>query len=81
MIRGLNFVRRVLGRPLTGVRRFVLGLGSMNDAFGHGITEFTFDDLQLVIAPGPDEDYLVVELGAIDPKWINHEYYPAFLTE
>ena len=46
--RGLENVRQALGKPLTGARRYVLGLGRANDAFGHGITELTFEDTQLI---------------------------------
>ncbi len=73
--RGLENIRQALGKPLTGARRYVLGLGRANDAFGHGITELTFEDTQLVIRPGPNEDYLVVDEGAIDPTGLNPEYW------
>lgn len=73
--RGLEHVRRVLGKRLTGARRYVLGLGHTNDAFGHGITELTFEDVQIVIRPGPNEDYLVVDAGPLEPSDLNREYW------
>jgi hypothetical protein len=73
--RGLENIRRVLGKRLTGARRYVLGFGRTNDAFGHGITELTFEDAQLVIGPGPNEDYLVVDTGPLDPGGLNREYW------
>jgi hypothetical protein len=74
-IRGLENVRQAVGKPLTGARRYVLGLGRTNDAFGHGITELTFEDTQIVIRPGPNEDYLVVDTGPLDPSGLNREYW------
>ena len=75
--RGLEKLRQALGKSLTRGRRYVLGLGRSNDAFGHGITELTFDDLQLVIGPGPNEDYLVIESGPVDPGGLEREYWTA----
>lgn len=73
--RGLENVRQALGKPLTGARRYVLGLGHANDVYGHGITELTFEDVQLVIRPGPNEDYLVVDVGPFDPSGLDREYW------
>jgi len=73
--RGLENIRRALGKPLTRARRYVLELGSANDAFGHGITELTFEDAQIVIRPGPNEDYLVVDTGPLDPSELDPEYW------
>jgi hypothetical protein len=74
-VRGLDNIRQALGKSLTGIRRYVLGLGRANDAFGHGITELTFEDAQFVIRPGPNEDYLAVETGLLDPNGLNREYW------
>lgn len=73
--RGLEHVRRVLRKRLTGARRYVLGLGDTNDAFGHGITEVSFEDVQLVVRPGPNEDYLVADVGPLDPSDLDPEYW------
>src|SRR5262245_38029757 len=73
--RGLENIRQALGKSLTRARRYVLGLGRANDAFGHGITELTFEDAQLVIRPGANEDYLVVDTGPLDPSGLNLEYW------
>ncbi len=74
-IPGLDNIRQAIGKPLTRACRYVLGLGRANDAFGHGITELTFEDTQLVIRPGPNEDYLIVDMGPFDPSGLNHEYW------
>src|SRR5262245_32333355 len=74
-IRGLEDVRRALGKRLTGARRYVLGPGRTPDPFGHGITELTFEDAQFVVRPGPNEDYLVVDVGPLDPSGLSPEYW------
>jgi hypothetical protein len=47
-------------------------LGTSNDEWGHGITELKFDNsLPVVVKPGPNEDYLVVEsrpVSNFDPE-------------
>jgi hypothetical protein len=73
--RGLENIRQALGKPLTRARRCVFWLGCANDAFGHGITELTFEDAQIVIRPGPNEDYLVVDTGPLDPSGLEPEYW------
>jgi hypothetical protein len=70
---GLENIGQALGKSLTRARRYVLGFGHANDAFGHGITELTFEDAQLVIRPGPNEDYIVVDTGPLDPSGLNRE--------
>jgi hypothetical protein len=39
------------------------------------ITELTFEDAQLVIRPGPNEDCLVGDTGQPDPGGLNREYW------
>lgn len=48
-----------MGKRLTGARRYVLGLGRTNDAFGHGITELTD-----VFADGVEDVVLVFHLDS-----------------
>ena len=74
-VRGLDHLGSVVGKELTMTRRYILGLGRANDAFGHGITELTFDGVQLVVRPGPNEDYLVVESGPLDARRLDQEYW------
>ena len=66
--RGLENVRQVLGKRLTAAHRNVLGVERTHDAFGHGITVLAFEGAQLVVRPGPDEDYLVIDTGSFDPS-------------
>jgi len=68
-------LEHALGKTLSKARRYVLGLGRTNDAFGHGITELTFEDVRLVIRPGPNEDYLVIDAGTVDAGGLNHDYW------
>lgn len=74
-IRGFDHLRAALGQRLTGVRRQVLGLGRASDAFGHGITELTFERVSVVVRPGPDEDYLIVEEGPLDASSLDREFW------
>lgn len=73
--RGLNKLENALGKRLVRARRFVLGLGRSNDAFGHGITELAFNGTLLVVRPGPNEDYLVIEDGPVDPSGLDRSYW------
>jgi len=50
-----------------------LGLGRSNDEWGHGITALKFDRLTLVVRPGPNEDYILVEEGP--PRDLDAEYW------
>ena len=72
-VRGLDELRAVLGKNLTGAYRYVLA--STKDAFGHGITELEFENTRVVIRPGPNEDYLVVEQGPLDSTSLRPEYW------
>jgi hypothetical protein len=74
-IHGAEHIRQALGKQLTGARRCVFSLGCANDAFGHGITELTFENMKLVIRPGPNEDYLIVEAQSFDPGSLDPEYW------
>jgi hypothetical protein len=74
-VRGLEHLKSAIGRELTRSHRYVLGLGRSNDPFGHGITEFDFDGVELVVRPGPNEDYLVVESGPLDARGLDEEYW------
>lgn len=72
---GLEALGAAVGKHLTRAHRHVLGAGG---PFGHGITELTFDDVQLVVRPGPNEDYLVVESGPLDASALDREFWTAF---
>jgi hypothetical protein len=74
-VRGLEILSSVIGKSLTGARRYVLG--EPHDAFGHGITELAFEDAKVIVRGGPDEDYLVIETGPLDTTRIE----PAYWTE
>lgn len=73
--RGLAVLRGALGRELGAVARLVLGLGKSNDECGHGITELSFGELKLVVRPGPNEDYIVVQEGTLSGQAIDREYW------
>ena len=49
---GVENLRRVLSRRLTGVRRLILDLGNAHDEFGHGPTELEFEDVVLTVSTG-----------------------------
>lgn len=72
---GLENLRLALGKPLTGARRYVLGFAKRNDPFGQGITELSFGYSQLVVRPGPNEDYLVITGGPLDIAGLSSEYW------
>jgi hypothetical protein len=72
---GLENLCQMIGKKLTGVRRYVLGLGRANDILGHGITELSFEEAVLVIRPGPNEDYLVVENGPLEADRLDRDYW------
>lgn len=72
---GLATLREALGRPLTSVRRYVLGLGESNDEFGHGVTELGFAGVNIVVRAGPNEDYLVFEEGPFDARGLDLQYW------
>jgi hypothetical protein len=72
---GLEHVMCGLGTRVVSVKRFVLGLGLSNDEFGHGITQIDFENCSIVVRPGPNEDYLVIELGPVDSRALDPEYW------
>ncbi|WP_437646442.1 hypothetical protein [Sorangium sp. So ce362] len=72
---GLSKLYNTIGKRLIHARRFVLGLGRTNDAFGHGITELVFSGTLLVVRPGSNEDYLVIEDGPVDPSDLDMSYW------
>jgi hypothetical protein len=74
-VHGIQHIDSVLGRSVIGVRRYVMGLRRSDDVFGHGVTEFDFEGVKLVVRPGPNEDYLVVEQGEIDRENLDPEYW------
>ena len=71
---GIEFLRPAVGQVLKGLKRYVVGLGSVNDEWGHGMTEIHFETTVLTIKPGPDEDYIVIEEGAVRDEDVNPEY-------
>ena len=73
--RGLCFLRDALGLKLHGVRRFILGLGASNDETGHGITILTLDEREVVVRPGPNEDYIEVLPGPFDARQLDSEHW------
>lgn len=74
-IKGFDLFRKAIGQHLVAIVRFVLGLGSSNDELGHGITELHFDNSVLIIKPGPNEDYIIVEEGSVSDLGLNPEYW------
>ena len=74
-VHGSEHIEKALGKHLTAARRHVLGLGRSNDAFGHGVTELDFENVRLVIRPGPNEDYLVIEESPFDANRLDREYW------
>jgi hypothetical protein len=74
-VRGLTLIQRAIGKRLLNVTRHVLGLGWSSDEEGHGITVLRFEDIELVVRPGPNEDFIEVLAGplekeALDPiRW------------
>ncbi len=72
-------LRLAIGKRLTELRRYVLGLGRSNDERGHGFTELVFGTYSIVVGPGPNEDYIVIEQGplrALDPQYWTLVYTP-----
>ena len=72
---GVHLLRSVIGHRLRGIRRWVLDLANANDEFGHGITELRFDHQTLTFKPGPNEDYIIIEIGAVDPNSMDQSYF------
>ena len=70
---GAERLKQVLGRRLVGLTRYVLGFGQSADEQGHGITELEFDFGVLVLRPGLNEDYILIEEGP--PSNLDGEYW------
>jgi len=64
--KNLPLLRPALGQKLQSIQRWVLSSADDPDPFGHGITQLVFENAQLVIAPGPNEDHIVIDRAPID---------------
>lgn len=69
-LRGLDSLRRFVGRRLLRVRRSVLNLGTSADELGHGTTELTFDNGIVTVIPGANEDFMEVISGPIPAAFL-----------
>ena len=74
-LRGQDILAGVLGKKIGGIHRWVLDLGGANDEFGHGISQFEANGNCLVIRPGPNEDFMLVEQGPFNAEQLDPEYW------
>lgn len=74
-LRGLTLLKKILGRKLLHIVRYVLGFSKTNDPSGHGITELHFEEFTISVRPGPNEDFIIIEEGEAVAADLNLSYW------